>query len=401
MYFPEANGLDYAEDHTLNDDGIHELALTVSWLEYRGQFAYRVDANLAKELHTYSFVWDLPDKNTLRSRILKGPPDLSDKMGFNLVTMQARAATGLLERVFPAPNSEPEPNTSSTAAAPATASVESSPLTSLDSSPEPSAIASTRTVTGACTRSRFLHQFKDGTLTVGRTRTINVSASGNFKTYAPFSSPSSIRLVLQFRSKRTSPIQLTIILLVGELHHCSITRSALLSKACLMKISLSKQWLRFFCRLAEEYRQHFDSEAEYKSLVSGFERLRTPVKTKTGADVIFINVQRYRLIHKTADTSSGSREGSAVAVRRGDPFYDLYLPRLCDILFSLNKTLRISHDEIEDEDTLVQEFDDVISSRALCALLYYPVSHRLEAKNYEESLAIADRWLDILSNCYP
>ncbi|CDW99128.1 hypothetical protein [Sporisorium scitamineum] len=247
-------------------------------------------------------------------------------MGFNLVTMQARAATGLLERVFPAPNSEPEPNTSSTAAAPATAR-------------------------------RNPHSWKN-------------EDDQRF----------SIRQLQNVR-----PLLVAILNSTGA----SIPFKKDISNSA------------YNHSLAEEYRQHFDSEAEYKSLVSGFERLRTPVKTKTGADVIFINVQRYRLIHKTADTSSGSREGSAVAVRRGDPFYDLYLPRLCDILFSLNKTLRISHDEIEDEDTLVQEFDDVISSRALCALLYYPVSHRLEAKNYEESLAIADRWLDILSNCYP
>lgn len=46
---------------------------------------------------------------------------------------------------------------------------------------------------------------------------------------------------------------------------------------------------------------------------------------------------------------------------------------------------------------IAEDFQRVISSRALCALLYYPVAQRLESKSYEENHAIHDEWAEVMS----
>lgn len=91
-----------------------------------------------------------------------------------------------------------------------------------------------------------------------------------------------------------------------------------------------------------------------------------------------------------------------VTVRRDDPFYDFNLPRLAYILLSLNMTLHLLHKDIDSAgaNLLHSKYMEVICSRALQALLYYPVAQRLKVQTYKELEAISTVWMDALSMCH-
>lgn len=160
---------------------------------------------------------------------------------------------------------------------------------------------------------------------------------------------------------------------------------------------------RFFWGLAAEYKSHFQSNAKCKELIEGFKGLHPPPKPKTSGDVIYILVNGNRLVHKTAFTCNGKKLGSTLGVWKDNPFYDMHLPCLADILFLLNKILHISKEGSNgvEEELLGDKFQEIIASCALQALLYYPVAHCEVAKYHEASLAIATVWMDVLFMRFP
>ncbi|KAF6766909.1 hypothetical protein PSEUBRA_001243 [Kalmanozyma brasiliensis GHG001] len=112
------------------------------------------------------------------------------------------------------------------------------------------------------------------------------------------------------------------------------------------------------------------------------------------------------------------------SAQRQDDSSEMHRPRLCDILYSLNKMLHLTHEAIdstrkvfdkdgkpvlddngkpvlvpieENKRPIAEGFQRVINSRALRALLYYPAAQRLAARSYDERHAIYGEWAEVQS----
>lgn len=74
---------------------------------------------------------------------------------------------------------------------------------------------------------------------------------------------------------------------------------------------------------------------------------------------------------------------------------------VCFPTVRLNKMLHIFHNEIVNEADLAKDFKEVDSSWALCAFLFSPVTHRVQAQGNEESLCVGHLWMKVMSMCCP
>ena len=149
-----------------------------------------------------------------------------------------------------------------------------------------------------------------------------------------------------------------------------------------------------------EYQHHFASQADYKQLVCQLHTLHTPKPKKKEKDIVTINIRGNWLFHNAYFMKGCKRLQTAVTICFDDPCDNVYLPKLANILFSLNITLHITCKQTHQTDDQERLFDDlypVLSSRALWCFLYYLIAHQLRAQTYTESLATATVWMDTLS----
>lgn len=394
LFFPDFRDQDCPEDR-LDEQGYRELALSYSFINYRGRHVLKVEPDTQKELFRTSFVWNLPFNEEIRQRILRGPPDVSSKMAWTIPTLRANASKDLEKRVFP----DPAGPQAQEAAQDVSASTSSSSLTPVSASPRPS--SPHRQVTGLNggrliknEHKRVKIGWKDDTgvhfwatlpLTLGPLHLAifrSIGASTSFR--------------VDFQDRRFNK---SVGRRVGPILEARIRAFVEASPDYATLDGDAETFAGFFISLAGEYRASFESPSAYEDLVSKLRAVHNRQSTKRKGDIISINDASGRLSHKSVFVEDGQRKNSSISVRMDDRFRDMYLPRLADILFSLNVTLHISVEEQEGQSIEQQEdrMLHILVSRALRCLLYYPVAHRLTTTTYEEALHIATEWMDILS----
>ncbi|KAF6766910.1 hypothetical protein PSEUBRA_001247 [Kalmanozyma brasiliensis GHG001] len=387
---------DFMSDWEYEEELWHEPNVNVETAYDGDELICFILADRSQELERHAFVWDLPDKDAVRDRLLEQPREV----------LARQAVVGVIERSLAAPGSLRaylaalvlrqarlgRDNESSTDA-PSCGSQASITDSSRRSLP--------RRVTGTQGRGDLLRVHKDGTFVVGWS-----NEQGACFEIEQLYDVRPLLVALSNASGSSRRIRSVISAIFGSFS-AHPAKPLLEEKVAAFIFGQEDARLdvhsmgAFFCRLAAEHRNHFPTKRNPRALVVGLDSFHVLPKPKKKDSIIYVRITGGYLVSETRGPSGERYEDLTVAIDRYDSFFCKPLPKLGDILASLGMTLFVYYDKDQDDDFLVNVYEEVSKGRAIRALLYYPIAQQLAARTYEESLRIAEAWKGVQSLRHP